>query len=217
MLHGIAAIAAGLIFLIAQLVYLRGLQRSITDPDNPLRPRIVSWVIWISLDTLTFWGMVKDPATSVYALGQITGAMIGGWILFLSVARYTKASRLKRYEYVCLVLGALGLISSVALEGQVLTVLLAQLGGTIGSIPTIASVRENPRNEPTLPWVMFLVSFPLQILSIKNWSLVPAIQILGFVGVQLIVVYYIALCPWIAARKQRARARQRITIEGYFE
>lgn len=198
MLHIIAACAAGLVFLIAQLLYLRELTRLIHAPVDPLRPRIVSWMIWLGLDTITIWAMLKDPNTALADVGQIGGAMLGGWILFFAVVRYIRVVPPKPWEYICLGLGVVSMILLINSRDQTWSVAFAQLGGFIGSIPTFMSVRDNPKNEPIVPWVMYLATAPIQVLAIAHWSWPAAIQVACFVIVQSTVLYYMWVRPWLA-------------------
>lgn len=191
MLQPLAAIAAGLMFFVAQVIYLQSLRRLINAPKNPLRPRIVSWIIWLVFDTLTFVGMIRDPHTKMWDLGQFAGALLGGYMLSIAIWKHLERVPPKKFEYGCGVLAAISLVCMLTMREQYAVIAFAQLGAVIGTWPTIASVRENPYNEPLVPWLMYLGTAPLQYLAVEQWSLATIIPFVTFVVMQIIIVYYV--------------------------
>jgi len=62
-------ILAGVLFVAAFFPYIISILRGSTKPAK------TSWIIWVSLDTITFAGMLCAKTVN----GQIIGALIGGW------------------------------------------------------------------------------------------------------------------------------------------
>jgi len=134
---------------------------------EPTKPMKASWLIWFCLDALTLSGMWAKHAVN----GQIVGAAATAFLVFVLSLKYGKTgwTRVDQWSLAGAVAGV-GLW--LAFDSPVLGILIAQLTGIIGAIPTFMNIWYRPQDEPRFGWLFFWASCLPALLAIPilNWE-----------------------------------------------
>jgi hypothetical protein len=153
-----------------------------------------SWIIWMSLDLITFTGMAMRSAVN----GLIVGAVIGATIVTALAFKYG-ASGWTRLDRACLS----GAVLAIGLwwmfdspEAGILTSACAIL---VGSLPTWASAWKNPHGENKLAWTLFWVSCVFGIVAIPQWTIADAAQPMTFFIVESVMMLILFIRPLLVA------------------
>lgn len=172
------AISSGVLLIVSQVPYILAIIRRQTQPVK------ASWLIWASLDTITFSGMYLQGALTV----QMACIVVGAWtIAILSLKRGLPGWR--RVDKYCLA-GAIIAVAVWAFSGNPLFALMTSLTATFfGSIPTFISAWQDPKRENKMGWTIATVSFIFAVLAIPQWTLADASQPVVFLAIQLVMMY----------------------------
>lgn len=172
------AVASGVLLIASQFPYIMAIIRRQTKPVK------ATWLIWASLDTITFTGMYLEGALTL----QMACIVVGAWtVALLSLKRGLPGWR--RVDKFCLA-GAGLAIGVWALSGDPLFALMTSLSATLlGSVPTFVSAWQDPTRENKLAWTIATASCVLAVLAIPQWTLADASQPLVFLTIQLVMMY----------------------------
>ena len=177
---------SGVIFFLALVPYtitiLKGKTRT--------RPAKASWLIWASMDTVVFAGMVAKHSMN----GQILAAICGAWVVFFLTLKYGVPGW-TRIDKICLGGTVLAMLLW-AISGNPVVGIVTSLGsGLLGSVPTFVSAWHDPSRENKLAWTMCVVSCVFAILAISDWTLASAGQPLVFAFIDVTVWAIVMLRP----------------------
>ncbi|MBI2055245.1 MAG: hypothetical protein HYT39_04120 [Candidatus Sungbacteria bacterium] len=169
---------SGIIFLAGFVPYIMAIVR------RQAQPMKASWLIWMSLDGLTLAGMYAKHSVN----GQIVGATMGAVVVFFLSLKYGKPgwTRVDQWSLVGAVIG-IGLWWGF--DSPVLGILMAQVTGLVGAIPTFVNVWRRPQDEPRFGWCFFWASCLPALLAIPAISWEHTIQPLGFLTGNSIMMY----------------------------
>lgn len=175
---------SGILFFIAFLPYIWSVLNGGADPSP------VSWSIWATIDTLTYFAMKKEGAQ----LGQITGAVAGAWVVTFLALWFGKTT-MGAIEWVSVFGALVGILLWKTTGSAVLAIVSSQIAILIGAIPTFVRVYHNPALEDPVAWLIWLLSCICALMAIKKWDIANALQPITFTIVEGTVVVLIVFVP----------------------
>lgn len=194
----IIGIIGGVLFLLGYIPY------GIAIINNNSKPQKTTWIIWISLDSITFLGMLAKGSAN----WQIVSTVIGGIITIILVSRYTSGG-FKKLDWVCIVAAVIGILLWIILQDAIFGIVISQLIGGIGSLPTIVAIWKDPKSESHSAWLLFLLSSTLTLISLPSFSLESVAQPATFFLVQAVIVCIICFDN----KKQKILSHRRRVIQ----
>lgn len=175
----------GGIFAIAGFVpYIRAIMLKQTKPAK------ASWVIWATLDTITFFGMYAKHSLN----GQMIGIMAGVWIVVVAALKYGE-SGWTILDKSCLFGALVGIILWVAFDSPVLGIMISLGIIFLGSIPTFVSAWKDPSRENKLGWVIYWFSCVFTLAALPAWTLADAAQPIIFFLIETVMIYILFVRP----------------------
>lgn len=175
---------SGLIFIAAFFPYIRSILRGETKPAK------ASWVIWASLDTITFAGMlIRDTLN-----GQILAAIVGAWTVVVFAWKYGTPCWTKLDKF-CLSGAVLGIALWQIFDSPELGILTSLSVVFLGSIPTFVSAWQDPGRENAVAWILYWVSCMVALLAIPAWTLADAAQPVCFSAIETIMMFILFVKP----------------------
>ena len=155
------------------------------------RPSRSSWLIWATLDIITFFGMVATNAIN----SQIVGTMIGIVIVAPFVLKFGKPGW-SRLDITCMSGAALGIIVWKMTANPIWAMVICQSIGFFGSWPGFHNVWVTPGNDSKWGWLMCFISTILMFVTMKSWTPEHWIQPAGFLSVQSTFMFLLWIRPW---------------------
>jgi hypothetical protein len=180
--HRSYSILAGLVFVAAFVPYIRAILRKETKPTKS------TWIIWATLDTITFTGMWAEHAVN----GQIIGAVFGAWTVAALSFRYGVPGWSKT-DIQCLAGAALGLLLWKLFNSPTLGMLTTLIVVFLGSIPTFKSAMEDPSRENKTAWAIYWFSCVCALLAVPQWNIANALQPITFFVIESVMIYILFL------------------------
>ncbi|MFA6253284.1 MAG: hypothetical protein WCV69_03400 [Patescibacteria group bacterium] len=175
---------SGILFVLAFVPYIHSIVK------GPTKPAKTSWLIWASMDTVLFMGMLAKHTIN----GQIIGAICGAWIVFAFAMKYGVPGWTK-IDKICLG-GTIMAMLLWAISGNPVVGIVTSLGsGLLGSVPTFMSTWQDPSRENKLAWTLYFISCVFAVLAISDWTLASAGQPLVFAFIDTTVFLMIYLKP----------------------
>lgn len=117
------------VFIITVFVlYIRAILRRVATPMKS------TWLIWASLNSVTFAGMWAQGSVN----GQIIGGILGAWTVTILAFKYGE-SGWTLLDKLCLVGAALGIILWLMFDSPTLRIVTSLCVVFLGSIPTFVS------------------------------------------------------------------------------
>lgn len=187
-LKEILTVLAGILFFVAFIPYIRAILRKETQPVK------ATWIIWASLDTITFLGMLAKHSVN----GQIIGAILGAWIVAFLAMKFGEPGW-KLVDKICLAGAIIGIVlwkvsgdATFGLMGSLISVF-------IGSIPTFVSAWKDPSKEDKTAWTLFWLSCVSAMFAIPAFTFADAAQPITFLLIESIMVTIVYLRPRMLA------------------
>lgn len=175
----------GGIFAVAGFIpYIRAIILKETKPAK------ATWVIWVTLDTITFFGMYAKHALN----GQMIGIEIGVWVVVVLAIKYGERGW-TILDKSCLVGALVGIILWLAFDSPVLGIMMSLSIIFLGSIPTFASAWKDPSRENKLGWVIYWFSCVFTLAALPGWTLEDAAQPIIFFLIDTVMIYILFVRP----------------------
>ena len=189
-LHGALSLCAGTLVIAGFIPYILAILRRATEPAK------ASWVIWATLDWITFAGMVAKGTVN----GQMIGAVIGVSITVVLVLKLGKPGW-TLLDKTCLGGAVLGVALWAITANPVMGIATSCIVILLGSIPTFVSTWEDPSHENGLAWTLYWFSCLFTIAAIPSWTPAATLQPITITVVESIKI----VLPFVRPR-QRAHA-----------
>jgi len=193
------SVISGLIFMIGFIPYvlsILGWRINLTGSTiwfgkaPATKPAKVSWIIWGTLDWISFAGMWASHTVN----GQITGACIGVLIVIGFAWKYGEKGWSKLDQF-SLAGAVLGVLLWWAFDNPVMGIVTSCIVASIGSIPTFVSAWKDPSREDKLAWTIFTISCVLALIAIPQWTLADAAQPMTFAVIEFTMMYILYVRP----------------------
>lgn len=176
----VLGIAAGFLFIIGFVPYGIAIVKRTTKPSK------VSWIIWLSIDLVTFGGMIAKGTLN----GQMIGIVGGGGIILLLALLYGESGWTKLDKF-CLAGAAIGM-ALLLFNNPLLAIISSATVGFIGSFPTFISAWQDPGREDKLAWTIYWLSCVCAVCAIPHLTIADALQPLDFFlieSIMMIILY----------------------------
>lgn len=185
-MKGMLSVAAGVLFVIAFVPYIRSILRKETKPAK------ASWIIWASLDYLVFAGMLAEHTVN----GQILGAVIGATTVIGLAIKFGTPGWTNLDKF-CLGGAVLGIALWKVFGNPTFGIVTACTVAFLGSIPTFVSAWKDPSRENKLAWTIFWVSCVCAVIAIPHWTLADAAQPIAFFAIESTMMCILLIRPYI--------------------
>ena len=196
-LHQVASVIGGILGITVFIPYALGILRGVKSQFMPqfllmvrsIEPQKSTWIIWATLDTITFWGMYKKHSLN----GQIIGVVIGGWIVVGLCLKYGKPGWTWLEK---LVLAGAAIGFAVMWFNPVYGLVTSLSVALLGSVPTFLSTYKDPSSEDKLAWMLYFLSCISALIGVEQWDVAHAAAPVVFTIIETIMVYL----TWIRPR-----------------
>jgi hypothetical protein len=173
------SILAGIIFTLAFIPYIRAIVQKKTKPAK------ASWVIWASLDTITFAAMAVKGTIN----GQIASAIVCAWSVAILAMIFGEKGWTK-LDKACLVGALLGVGLWLAFNDAIFGIIVSQLVIFSGSIPTFRNAWKNPEHENKTAWFLYWLScLPAVSAASQQMTFESLAQPINFLLIESVMVY----------------------------
>lgn len=178
------SVLSGIVFVVAFIPYIRAIQRGET------RPQKASWIIWGTLDLITFAGMVARDSAN----GQIVGAVFGAWTIAGLSFRYGKPGW-TWLDKLCLFGAALAIAVWLVFDSPTMGLATSLTATFIGSVPTFQNAWGKPGEEDKVAWTLYWISCVLAVIAAPSWSLDDAAQPITFLAIESTMMFILFVKP----------------------
>jgi hypothetical protein len=172
-------VLAGLFSFMGFIPYLISIIRQKTQPNR------ASWWIWATLGTIiavsNYSAGARDTMwlLSAYAFCQFVIAVLsikngeGGWNIF---------------DQTCMLGAGISIVFWWWTKEPLTAILINIAIDSLGALPTIRKSYSQPETEDFFSWTMFLMASVLNLLALRNWSIVLSSYPIYLFSFNLIVV-----------------------------
>jgi hypothetical protein len=173
------SILSGVIFTLAFVPYIRAIVKKQTKPAK------ASWVIWASLDTITFAAMAVKGTIN----GQIASAIVCAWSVVVLAMIFGEKGWTK-LDKVCLIGALMGVGLWLTFNDAIFGIIVGQLVIFLGSIPTFKHAHRHPEQENRLAWFLYWLScLPAVYAGTQQMTFESLAQPITFLAVESTMVY----------------------------
>ena len=137
-LHSALSTLAGLLMLSGFVPYCIYVIKNRNDEVRG-KPRKVSWIVWVFLDTVSLLGMFVANSVNMLSVAAVTGGIFALVLAF----RFGK-SGWKTLDKFCLVGGVLGVLLWGITSNPTVAIIASNMAVFVGAIPTFESVYKEP-------------------------------------------------------------------------
>jgi len=181
-------------------VYLRDTLRVTTKPNR------VTWLMWAVAPLLAAAVELKEGV----GLRVLPTFMVGFMPLLVFAASFHNPAavwKIRRIDYACGVMSAVGTAVWLATRNGVLAISAAILADFLAGIPTMMKSWTHPQTETVYSYVGAVISMAILLLTIQHWTFEVAAFPLFIVCIASVEVFLVGGEPGPRLRRRRARHR----------
>jgi len=157
--------------LAAVLTFASSIPYAIAVMRKQAQPVKATWIVWATIDTITFVAMWMKGVLNFH----MAGIIVCVWLITLPTLRHGKPGW-SRLDIGCLLVAFAG-IGLWFVSGDPLTALVVSLATMlIAAVPTFISAWQDSSREPRAPWLMGAVASLCSVITIPHWTLADALQ-----------------------------------------
>ncbi len=190
-------IIAGVLAAICFLPYINAIVR------RKAKPIKATWLIWASLDTITFWGMIVENSMN----GQMVATIAGVWIVFFLSLKYGVPGW-TRLDIFCLFACLTSILFWKLFDSPVVGIVICAVANCIGSLPTIFSAYTDSRRENKISWVIGAIASCFALASISEWTMAHYIQPASFLLMQSSMLHLLFIRAALPAQEAPVKQEQ---------
>ena len=137
-------------------------------------PNPITWFCWSLAPMLAaaaqWQAGVGLEAWMSFALG------VGPLMVFVSsLIKGNNSAHFTKFNIACGVFALVGVVVWRLTSDPELAIIFCILADAFGGIPTVVKAYKNPKREPSLPFLMTMMSMIITILTIKHWTFMDAV------------------------------------------
>jgi len=181
-------------------VYLRDTLRGTTKPNR------VTWLMWAVAPLLAAVVELNEGV----GLRVLPTFMVGFMPLLVFAASFHNPAavwKIRRVDYACGVMSAVGTAVWLATRNGVLAISAAILADFLAGIPTMMKSWTHPQTETVYSYVGAVISMAILLLTIQHWTFEVAAFPLFIVCIASVEVFLVGGEPGPRLRRRRARHR----------
>jgi len=181
-------------------VYLRDTLRGTTKPNR------VTWLMWAVAPLLAAAVELKEGV----GLRVLPTFMVGFMPLLVFAASFHNPAavwKIRRIDYACGVMSAVGTAVWLATRNGVLAISAAILADFLAGVPTMMKSWTHPETETVYSYVGAVISMTILLLTIQHWTFDVAAFPLFIVCIASVEVFLVGVEPGPRLRRRRARHR----------
>ena len=154
-------VTAGVVHIVAYIFY---------NYVSKNRPNIAAWGVWAFLSILSMTSYVVMSSDWVKSILVSVNALL--CILTLVLALYRgRFEKLDRLDKIAFAIGVLAGLMWIVLKSATYANMILQVSIMVGFIPLYRGIWRNPKCEHALPWLIWVVAYCLNILTIVvRWT-----------------------------------------------
>lgn len=174
----VLSMISGLIMLVAFIPYIRAILRGETKPSK------ASWLIWATLDIITFAGMYASHTVN----GQIVGTMLGAASVAILALKLGKPGW-TMLDKICIACAVLAIVLWRIFDSPIVGLSTSLIATLVAGFPTFANAWRKPEEEDKLAWVLYWLSCVFAVAAIPSWTMGDAAQPLLFFANESVMVF----------------------------
>ena len=181
-------------------VYVRDTLRGTTKPNR------VTWLMWAVAPLLAAAVELNEGV----GLRVLPTFMVGFMPLLVFVASFHNPSavwKIRRVDYACGVMSAVGTAVWLATRNGVLAISAAILADFLAGVPTMMKSWTHPQTETIYSYVGAVISMIVLLLTIQHWTFDVAAFPIFIVCIASVEVFLVGVEPGPRLRRRRARLR----------
>lgn len=192
----IFVIISSVLMLVSAVPYLIGIVNGRT------KPRIVSWLVWVILGTITCIATFVDRQypTAIFLICLVVGPLT---VVILGWERGNR--KIGRFDIVCLVGAIVGIILWQIFNSPSIVVLAMIVIDIIGGLPTLRHSWNNPSEEQWMTFVLCSLGSFFTLLTVTDWR----ITAFAWPMFQLIINSVFALIVLVRKHVLRTKKKKR--------
>ncbi|MDP2631724.1 MAG: hypothetical protein Q8P30_03080 [Candidatus Uhrbacteria bacterium] len=183
-------VLAGVLCVVAYVPYILAIIRKRTKPMKS------TWLIWATLDTVTFAGMWSEGTVN----GQIIGTVFGACTIAILTFKFGEHGW-TLLDKLCLMGAVLGIGLWQVFDNPTLGIVTALSVVFLGSIPTFVSAWEDPTKEDRTAWMLYWLSCVCALIAVPAWTIQDAMQPITFFLIQSIMIFILIIRPRTLLKK----------------
>ena len=181
-------------------VYLRDTLRGTTKPNR------VTWLMWAVAPLLAAAVELNEGV----GLRVLPTFMVGFMPLLVFAASFHNPAavwKIRRFDYACGVMSAVGTAVWLATRNGVLAISAAILADFLAGVPTMMKSWTHPETETVYSYVGAVISMSILLLTIQDWTFDVAAFPVFIVCIASVEVFLVGVEPGPRLRRCRARHR----------
>ena len=181
-------------------VYVRDTLRGTTKPNR------VTWLMWAVAPLLAAAVELNEGV----GLRVLPTFMVGFMPLLVFAASFHNPSavwKIRRVDYACGVMSAVGTAVWLATRNGVLAISAAILADFLAGVPTMMKSWTHPETETIYSYVGAVISMIVLLLTIQHWTFDVAAFPIFIVCIASVEVFLVGVEPGPRLRRRRARLR----------
>lgn len=147
-------------------------------------PTLSTWIAWGIMDVAILVGMILAGEIA----WQVVAYVVGVAVVFTASAWKGASVGWTLLDLGCLAVVALAVIFYLLSKKPAVLIIISLIGMTIGTIPTIVSMWNDPMREPLLPWLLFMAGGICGMLAVKEWRSIALASPTCFLVLQVLVL-----------------------------
>lgn len=177
-------IISSILMLVSTVPYLIGIVK------GRIKPRVVSWFIWVILGTIACIATFADRQypTAIFLVCLVLGPLA---VVILGWERGNR--KIGRFDVICLIGAVIGIILWQMFNSPTIAVLAMIIIDIVGGLPTLRHSWNNPGEEQWITFVLASLGSFFTLLTVTDWRITafawPAFQL--FINAEFTIVILI--------------------------
>ncbi len=178
-LHTLAGIIAGVLSLLAFVPYVLSTLR------GKNRPNRATWIIWTAVGVSL---LASYAAAGARETVWVAAANLLAFFAVLALSLKYGEGGWTTFDIACLLGAAFGFALWWWFDSPLPTLFSGLFIDLVGALPTVKKAWSNPESEDLLAWILFCVANAINLLAIREWSVVVASYPVYMVFITLVLV-----------------------------
>ncbi len=188
-----------LVILSAAIMLVGGYYYTRDTLAGRTKPNRVSWSMWALAPLISAGAALSSDADGWASVRVVVGGIVPLVIFMASFVNKNSYWRLNGFDITCGILSLVALVFWGLADSPRAAIVLATLGNTFASVPTLVKAWRYPETETKITYITSFISVILILPAIPLWNIENAvfqISLLITTGVLLFAVYRKQIIFW---------------------